>query len=95
MKQERPKMSRKEIVKLHQTNDLVGGIHDALLDKNLDLADAYDDAVCWIAELYLQLQKAERGVSAGYVRTDTSKFVRKPKYIPQPVDNGDSWVNGG
>jgi hypothetical protein len=88
-------MSRKEISKLHQTNELVGGIHDGLLDSNLGLAEAFDDACVWIAELHLQLQKAERGVSAGYVRTDTSKFVRPPKYIPQPVDNGDSWVNLG
>jgi hypothetical protein len=87
-------MSRKEIRKLHETNDLVGSIHDALLDKNLDLTDAYDDAVCWIAELYLQLQKAQRGVSSGYIRTDTREIVRKPKYVPAPVDDADAWVKG-
>ena len=87
-------MSRKEVQKLHQTNDLVGGIHDALLDTNLGLAEAFDDAVVWIAELYLQLEAANRGVSSGYVRTDTRDIVRKPKYIPAPVDNGDAWIKG-
>jgi len=87
-------MSRKEIRKLHETNELVGGIHDALLDKNLDLSDAYDDAVCWIAELYLQLEATRRGVSSGYVRTDTREIVRKPKYVPAPVDDADAWVRG-
>ena len=87
-------MSRKEIRKLHETNDLVGGIHDGLLDTNLGLAEAFDDACVWIAELVLQLKKAERGVSSGYVRTDTREIVRKPKYIPAPVDDADAWVKG-
>ncbi len=87
-------MSRNEIRKLHQTNELVGGIHDALLDHNLGLAEAFDDAVCWIAELYLQLKVAERGVSSGYVRTDTREIVRKPKYFAAPVDDADAWVRG-
>lgn len=87
-------MSRKEIAKLHQTNELVGGIHDGLLDTNLGLAEAFDDACVWIAELHLQLKKAERGVSSGYVRTDTRNLVRKPKYVPAPVDDADAWVKG-
>lgn len=88
-------MSRKEIRKLHETNELVGCIHDALLDTNLGLAEAFDDACVWIAELKMQLDAASRGISSGYVRTDTREIVRKPKYIPAPVDNGDSWVHGG
>lgn len=88
-------MSRKEIQKLHQTNELVGGIHDGLLDTNLGLAEAFDDACVWIAELHLALQVAQSGVSSGYVRTDTTNFARKPKYIPAPVDNGDAWVKFG
>jgi hypothetical protein len=87
-------MDRKQIRKLHETNELVGGIHDALLDSNLGLAEAFDDAVVWIAELKLQLDAASRGVSAGYVRTDTREIVRKPKYRPAPVDEGDLWVKG-
>lgn len=87
-------MSRKEIRKLHETNDLVGGIHDALLDNNLGLAEAFDDAVVWIAELHLALEAAKRGVSSGYVRTDTREIVRKPKYFPAPVDDADAWIMG-
>ena len=87
-------MSRKEIRRLHETNELVGGIHDALLDTNLGLAEAFDDACVWIAELKLQVEAASRGISSGYVRTDTREIVRKPKYIPQPVDDADAWVRG-
>ena len=87
-------MSRKEVRKLHETNEFVGGIHDALLDTNLGLAEAFDDAVCWIAELHLQLEAARRGISSGYVRTDTREIVRKPKYVPAPVDDADAWVRG-
>lgn len=87
-------MSRKEIRKLHETNDLVGGIHDALLDNNLGLAEAFDDACVWIAELKLQIEAASRGVSAGYVRTDTRSIVRPTKYIAAPVDDADAWLRG-
>lgn len=87
-------MSRKEIQKLHQTNELVGGIHDSLLDNNLGLAEAFDDACAWIAELHLQIQAAQRGISSGYVRTDTRELVRKPKYILAPVDDADAWIRG-
>jgi hypothetical protein len=87
-------MARKEIKKLHETNELVGGIHDGLLDTNLGLAEAYDDACVWIAELYLELEQARKGVSSGYVRTDTRNIVRKPKFIAAPVDDADSWIKG-
>ena len=87
-------MARKEVVKLHQTNELVGGIHDGLLDSNLGLAEAFDDACVWIAELHMELQAAKRGISSGYVRTDTRNLVRKPKYVPAPVDDADAWVKG-
>lgn len=87
-------MSRRENQRLIETNELVGGIHDALLDSNICLADAFNDACAWIAELHLQLQKAEKGVSAGYVRTDTSKFALPRKVQMIPVDDGDRWVKG-
>jgi hypothetical protein len=87
-------MARKEIKKLHETNELVGGIHDGLLDTNLGLAEAYDDACVWIAELYLELEQTKKGVSSGYVRTDTRNIVRKPKSIAAPVDDADSWIKG-
>lgn len=81
--------------RLLETNELVGGIHDALLDNNnLHLADAFNDACVWIAELHLQLCKAEKAVSAGYVRTDTSDFRLPKKVRPDPVDDGDKWVKG-
>lgn len=87
-------MDRKQIRKLHETNELVGGIHDSLLDNNIDLAAAFDDACVWIAELKLQVEAIKSGVSSGYVRTDTREIIRKPKYIPAPVDNGDAWIKG-
>lgn len=87
-------MARKEIQKLHQTNDLVSGIHDGLLDSNLSLAEAFDDACVWIAELHLEVEHFKNKVSSGYVRTDTREIVRKPKYIPQPVDEADAWIKG-
>lgn len=87
-------MARKEVRKLHETNDLVGGIHDGLLDTNLGLAEAFDDACVWIAELYLELEQSRKGVSSGFVRTDTREIVRKPKYVPAPVDDADAWVKG-
>ena len=85
---------RKQIQTLVETNDLVGGIHDSLLDNNLGLADAFNDACAWIAELHLELERANRGVSAGYVRTDMSGVRWKPKTIAAPVDDADAWIRG-
>lgn len=86
-------MTAKENQKLLATNDLVGGIHDALLDGNgCNLADAFNDACVWIAELQLQIRKAEKGISAGFVRTDTSNFKLPAKVQIIPVDDGDRWV---
>ncbi len=54
-------------------NELVGEIHDRLLDdNNLDLAHAFNQACVEIAELYLELDKITKGLSAGFIR-------RKPK----------------
>ena len=87
-------MKRKENQRLVETNDFVGGIHDSILDNNLSLADAYNDACVWIAELVLELRRAERGVSAGYTRTDTTSFKWRPKTIAPPVDDADAWIKG-
>ena len=55
------------------SDELVGEIHDRLLDdNNLDLAHAFNQACVEIAELYLELDKTSKGLSAGFVR-------RKPK----------------
>jgi hypothetical protein len=86
-------MCKKTNQKLVSTHPLVGGIHDELLDRNdLNLADAYNDAVCWIAELHLELQAAKKGLSSGFVRTDTTKIIKEPKVTVMPVDNGDEWL---
>lgn len=85
-------MSRKQIQQLLEKNDLVGGIHDYLLDHNIGVADAFDDACAWIAELHLQVKRAERGVSAGFTRTDTTNLKWKPKAVAQPVDDADAWI---
>ena len=56
-----------------QENDLASDIHDRLLDdNNLDLAAAFDEAVVWIAELYLEVEKINNHASSGFLR-------RKPK----------------
>jgi hypothetical protein len=86
-------MCKKENQKLVITNPLVGGIHDELLDRNdLNLADAYNDAVCWVAELHLEIQMLKRGLSSGFVRTDTTKIIKEPKITVMPVDDGDEWL---
>ena len=55
--------------KLVQTNELVGEIHDRILDdNNLDLANSYNDACVWIAELYIQIERLEKVTSAGFLR---------------------------
>ena len=54
-------------------NDLVGAIHDRLLDdNNLDLAHAFNAAVCEIAALYLELERLERSASSGMIRKKPS-----------------------
>ena len=58
---------------LVQNNELVGEIHDRLLDDNkLDLAEAYNDACAWIAELYTQIECLEKVTSAGFLRKKSS-----------------------
>ena len=50
-------------------DEMVSEIHDNLLDdNNQDLAHAFNQACSIIAELYKELDRLERGVSAGYVR---------------------------
>lgn len=81
---------------LYQTNDYVSGLHDSLLDANkMNLADAFMDSVIWIAELQLQIDALKRGVSSGYVRTDTSNIRKEIKQPFLAVDNGDSWLKTG
>jgi hypothetical protein len=54
-------------------NNLASDIHDRILDdNNMDLAAAFDDAVVWIAELYLDLESVKKHSSSGFIR-------RKPK----------------
>jgi hypothetical protein len=50
-------------------DEMVSEIHDNLLDdNNQDIAHAFNQACSTIAELYRELEKLEKGVSAGYVR---------------------------
>lgn len=89
-------MCRTKNQMLLQTNELVGSIHDQILDENnLHLADSFNDACVWIAELTLQLKRLENSVSSGYVRTDTSKIQRQSKKPFSPVDGGDAWLRTG
>lgn len=79
--------------KLIVQNEFVGAIHDELLDRNnLNLADAYNDAVCWIAELSAQVSLLEGQTSSGYCRRDTSQIPLRRKTMIAPVDEGDAWV---
>jgi hypothetical protein len=56
-----------------QENNLASDIHDRIFDDNdRNLAAAFDDAVVWIAELYLELEQIKKTSSSGYLR-------RKPK----------------
>jgi hypothetical protein len=50
-------------------DELVSEIHDNLLDdNNLDIQHAFNQACCEIAGLYIEIEKLERGISAGFVR---------------------------
>jgi hypothetical protein len=82
--------------KLVQNHKLVNSIHDKILIENKsDLSDAYTDACVWIAELQLQIDKMNKIVSSGYVRTDTSKIKWQPKNVVAPVDSADAWIRTG
>lgn len=55
--------------KLLVNDELVGEIHDRILDDNqLDLAHAYNQACVELAELYRILDKFERSISSGFIR---------------------------
>jgi len=74
----------------------VGGIHDSLLNCNeRNLSDAFNDACVWIAELKLELERAEKSISSGFVRTDTTKIKWKSKHTVPAVDAGDAWIKTG
>jgi len=82
--------------KLVQSHKLVNSIHDKILIENKsDIKDAYNDACVWIAELQLQIENMRKGISSGYLRTDTSPLKWKSKNIVAPVDAGDAWVKTG
>ena len=50
-------------------NNLASEIHDRILDdNNNDIAAAFDDAVVWIAELYLEIEKTKKSYSSGFLR---------------------------
>lgn len=89
-------MSRKHNEALIASNPFVGALHDTLLDSNLSVAEAFEDAVCWLAEIYAQNQllarQIELGTSSGFLRKDTSNLRWKPKQAATPVDDGDAWV---
>ena len=62
-------MNAKENQKLLATDDLVGRIHDSLLDlSDLNLADAFNAACVEIASLYREIERLERTASFGYLR---------------------------
>lgn len=59
--------------KILQTDELVGAIHDRLLDDaKLDLANAFDDACVEIAELYREIERLERSISFGFSRRQSA-----------------------
>ena len=52
-----------------QENNLVSEIHDRILDdNNNDVAAAFDDAVVWIGELYLEIERTKKSFSNGFLR---------------------------
>jgi len=82
--------------KLVQNSNLVGSIYNQILNENKEnLQDAYNDACVWIAELKLQVDNMRKGISSGYIRTDTSKITWKSKSVVGPVDSGDDWIQTG
>jgi len=87
----------RQIMKLEE-NSLVQGIKTALIQKNINKDAALTDAAAWIAELSLQVQKADKQVSAGYCRRDTSHLTYLHPHItataPAIVDDG-SWIATG
>ena len=67
-------MSAKEDQKLIMTDELVGRIHDNLLDNaELNLANAFNAACVEIAELYREIERLEIGVSSGFSRRNMRK----------------------
>lgn len=55
--------------KLLVNDELVGEIHDRILDDNsLDLANAYNQACVELADLYRILDKLEGSISSGFLR---------------------------
>ena len=88
-------MSEKVNRRLVVSNDLAKGIHSRLLEANTGIQEAYDDACVWIGELYLALEAAERSVSAGYVRTNTTDLKWQADKSINPVDDGDAWISTG
>ena len=81
---------------LLQTNDLVGSVHDQILDDNkLDLADAYDDACVWIAELHMEVERLKGKVSSGFIRTDTTEITKARRETFRAIDGGDAWIQTG
>jgi hypothetical protein len=82
--------------KLVANNTFVASLYDQLLRENdKNISDAYNDAIVWIAELQLQINKLNNGVSSGYLRTDTSPLKWKSKTVVPAVDAGDAWVRTG
>lgn len=62
-----------EASRLVANHPLVGQLHDKLLDDARgNLASAYDEAVCWLAEMYEEIQLLKSKVSAGYDYQDTT-----------------------
>ena len=82
-------MKPQEKQKLLLSNDLVGRIHDELLDANgCDVVEAFEQAVCWIARLETECSALKSQASAGYLRRNTSHLKWTPKTPHVPVDGG-------
>lgn len=56
------------------SDELVGAIHDRLLDDNkLNVVDAFNQACVEIAELYRALESLEKASSKGFIRVRRTK----------------------
>jgi hypothetical protein len=64
-----PSATQKHNQTLIMHDEMVGAIHDRLMDDNqLDVAHAFNEACVEIAELYKEIDRLEGRVSSGFVR---------------------------
>jgi hypothetical protein len=75
---------------------LVGSVHDALLDANKTVVEAFEDATLWLCEYMRQVKYLESKISAGYVRRDTTALSPlHPKIRIEPVVDDGAWLATG